>query len=201
MILGIIVILEPNPIDTGLMEATMRRTGPKTELVASMRNMDTGVSILGLMSAGLTEDMESDILTTVLKNRIHFLVEDAISVMVMVTTTIGTPSRKSSLGWNCDRALIQIAIVTSRCSSMILMTIMSRSPMMETLELVASKDVDLENTATATRLEISALEMEASTTFTQVFRLSMNLIARATMTPYDQGGPNKLAMDVHTTMY
>lgn len=106
MILGIIVILEANPIDTGLMEATMRRTGLKTELVASMRDMDTGVSSPGLMSAGLTEDMESDILTTVSKKRIHFLVEDAIMVMVTVTTTIGVPSCKPSLGWKCDRALI-----------------------------------------------------------------------------------------------
>lgn len=84
---------------------------------------------------------------------------------------------------------------------MILMTTMSRSPMMETSELVASTDVDLEDTATTTGLEISTLEMEASTTVTQVLRLSMDLIATVTMTLYDQGGPNKLAMDVHTTMY
>lgn len=120
MILGIIVHLGFILIDTVFIEGTMSPTGPKTELVATMRDMDTEVSILGLMSAGLTEDMEVDILMMLWEEMIHFPVGDSITVMVtsvmitpvtmamvitvmvitvtvMATTTIGTTNCRSSL--------------------------------------------------------------------------------------------------------
>lgn len=153
----------------GIIGATMSRTGLLAELVDSMSGMDTEASTLGPMSVGFAEEMEVDISMITAQERIHFPGRDAITIMATVTitrvraipviaamviivmvmvmdtvtTTIGTATRKHSLGWKRDQALTQAAIAMCRPSSMISMTTMktmSSSPMMRTLDLGTAPD-------------------------------------------------------------
>jgi len=67
-------------------------------------------------------------------------------------------------------------------------------------DMMTLKDIDIEVTAITIGVEMSASAMKASATTTHILRLLMGLIPRVMMTFHNREGPNRLAMDVHTTM-
>jgi len=215
-------------MDTEVIGPTMSPSGLRAELMASMRDMDTEGSTLGLTSAGLAEDIDVKISVMTLRERIRFPIGDTTTVMVTGTPAMAIPVTttmmiafmvaaicKHSLGWKRDRVLTQAATVMRRPSSMmttISMTTISRSPMARVLDLrtapdqgkmafgvmVALKGIDIEVTAITIVVGRSASAMEASTTITQVLHHTTGLISRVTTNIHNRQGLNNLGMDVPT---